>query len=48
MSKKFKLTTVRIGSKIRCVYINDFRIVGNKPWISENQISEDFTFNLIF
>ena len=33
---KFDLTVVLDKKHVRCVYLNNFRIVGSKPYISEN------------
>lgn len=24
------------GQKIRCIYLNDYRVIGSKPYVSEN------------
>lgn len=31
------IEVVVIGGKVRCVYLNDFRIAGSKPWADETQ-----------
>lgn len=31
------LEVVVIGGKVRCIYLNNFRIVGSKPWADEPQ-----------
>lgn len=36
------IEVVMIGGKVRCVYLNDFRIVGSKPWADERQKIERF------
>jgi len=43
---EFLLSVVRIGGGIRCVYVNNHRIVGAKPYVSENGVSTDFKFTL--
>ena len=39
MSRKIEITVV--GS--RCVYVNDTRVAGNKPYVSENLPQWSFT-----
>ena len=39
--KDSKATVVRIGGRLRCIYINDFRVAGGKPYISEGGSYED-------
>lgn len=34
------IEVVVIGGKVRCVYLNNFRIVGRKPWADEPQKSK--------
>ena len=31
------LEVVVINGKVRCIYLNDYRIVGSKPYASERQ-----------
>ncbi|MNR56841.1 hypothetical protein D3C85_1774980 [compost metagenome] len=31
------LEVVVIDGKVRCVYLNDYRVVGSKPYVSERQ-----------
>ena len=33
--KNLELQVVTAGGKIRCVYLDDFRITGGKPYVSE-------------
>lgn len=40
------LTVVTIKGHIRCVYVNDYRIVGGKPWVSEGGEFKNFIFTL--
>ncbi len=42
MSKPIEITVV--GS--RCVYINDYRVAGSKPYVSENLPHQTFRANL--
>lgn len=44
--KKYKLTVVTIKKYIRCIYVNDYRIVGDKPYVSEGGEYKDFDFTL--
>lgn len=32
MSMTYKLTIVEWEGSVRCVYLNDYRIAGSKPW----------------
>lgn len=41
MNKKVTITVV--GR--RCVYINDYRVAGGKPYVSENLPQHSFTIN---
>lgn len=31
------IEVVVIDGKVRCIYLNDYRIVGSKPYVSEQQ-----------
>lgn len=31
------IEVVVIGGKVRCIYLNNFRIAGSKPWADEQQ-----------
>ena len=31
------IEVVVIDGKVRCIYLNDYRIVGSKPYVSETQ-----------
>jgi hypothetical protein len=31
------IEVVVIDGKVRCIYLNDYRIVGSKPYVSEKQ-----------
>lgn len=42
----YELMVCRIGGRTRCVYANNFRIVGSKPYVSEKQDCESFKFTL--
>ena len=44
--KQYHLSVCRIRSDIRCVYVNDYRIVGAKPYVSENFQTHNFNFTL--
>lgn len=44
--KTFPLTIVVIKHCIRCVYINSYRIVGGKPYVSEGKDYKEFEFTL--
>lgn len=37
------LEVVVIDGKVRCIYLNDYRIVGSKPYASERQSTTKFT-----
>lgn len=43
---KYRLTVVTIQDVVRCVYVNDHRIVGSKPYVSEGGEYRDFFFTL--
>lgn len=36
------LEVVRVGGVVRCIYLNDFRIAGSKPYASENPVYTTF------
>lgn len=36
------IEVVIIGGKVRCIYLNDYRIAGSKPYVSENGSVETF------
>lgn len=42
----FKLTVVTIKNRLRCVYVNDFRLVGGKPYVSEGGDYKNMEFTL--
>lgn len=42
----FELMVVTIKNKVRCVYINNYRIVGVKPYVSEGGEYKDYHFGL--
>lgn len=33
---------VIVGGKVRCIYVNDHRIAGSKPYVSESQTTTTF------
>lgn len=33
---------VVIDGKVRCIYINNYRVAGSKPFVSEKQTTESF------
>lgn len=37
------IEVVVIDGKVRCIYLNDYRIVGSKPYVSEPQTVTRFT-----
>lgn len=37
------LEVVVIDGRVRCIYLNDYRIVGSKPYVTENQTVTKFT-----
>lgn len=45
MSAAFTLSVVGAGA-VRCVYLNDYRIVGSKPYASEELPFRDFKVTL--
>lgn len=45
-NKTFKMTIVTIKGHLRCVYLNDFRLVGSKPHVSEGGKYKDLAFTL--
>lgn len=44
--KSYSLTIVRIGGKFRCIYLNDYRIIGGKPYVSEGGDYDNHHFSL--
>ncbi len=40
------MSIVTINNTTRCVYVNDYRIVGNKPYVTEDQSTKEFFFDL--
>lgn len=46
-NEEIPLTVIIIKNKLRCIYINDYRIVGEKPYVSEGgtYINLDFTLD---
>ena len=45
-SKTYELTIVTIKNKFRCVYLNNYRIVGSKPYFSEGGEYKDYEFTI--
>lgn len=46
VEKLYPLTVVRIGGELRCVYVNDYRLVGERPYVSEVGEYEKLEFTL--
>ncbi len=44
--KTFECQVVTIKKRVRCVYINNYRIVGSKPYVSEGGEHQNFEFTL--
>jgi hypothetical protein len=44
--RTYKLTIVRIKDKFRCIYLNDYRIIGSKPYVSEGGEYKNYDFTL--
>lgn len=41
-TKSLKLDVVVIKGRVRCVYINDYRVVGGKPYAAEHPQFQTF------
>lgn len=43
MKTEVSIDVVLIRGEVRCVYLNDYRIVGSKPYVAENPKYISFT-----
>ncbi len=46
MTHKYQLTIVTIEKRLRCIYLNDYRIIGSKPYVSEGGDYDNHEFTL--
>ena len=44
--KTFTMTVVTINNRLRCVYVNNYRLVGSKPYVSEGGDYKKMEFTL--